>query len=939
MAEYESKNLKNLKRALKNLKRAINKCSLTNSEPIDEYLSKISYILMPKKLAPQNSFSDNIYTNQKKSSTYEIEEFNVFIDCPIEIHLISVLWILSIGQKLDKELEKNIHGYRLVRNTDGNIEENSFNLFEKYHERYMQFRDGALKKAIELHKENLDTTIVNLDVKSFFYNIQFNFEDECSEFVETENDKILNFIMDKIHNKYQEILKDNNIKSNTEKIIPIGLLSSSIVANYVLKDFDTQITQSVQPAFYSRYVDDMLIVLTNTTLESDSPIKKILDSCIFNKMNFKFDNDTNNNDVISFKTMNNNFIFQNSKVKLFHFYKTDSIHLLEKFSKTITKNSSIFKLLPEDKEIFNTLEEASYNINYSSTINKISSINGNSLDILNISKNIVQMTKIIMNTNFSKEQTDEYNIQLSNMFRGHNILDLQRLWEKIFTYLFVSNSTKEFIEFSKRVISVITSIEYKKSKELENYLINNVAEYFVNSIAVAISSYPNEFENNFLKKLENIYTKNSDSEILEHLSLNYILPRSRKLRKANLTRHYMMSSIPLINYCKSKSPISYHNHKLSIKDFNFNIDEFKILFSPRFIHYHEISIFFHLKFLHKKMMPNEEKEYLNNQESFIYDKYNLFNKTPQTEDSYPKKGAYECSGKYCHDISTEPSLDKLNIALVNTKVYEANSISSFEGKPQLSFQRLLEIFEVLNNAKRTYCDIVVFPEISIPYTWLKLIADFSKLNNIAIIFGMEHFSINKDVYNFSVAILPFQVNKHYNAFIHFNLKNHYSPSETREIEGRYYNIPNTLQNTDVDIYRWRNTVFSIFNCYELTNIQARSKLVGENDFTIAIEYNSDTNYFSNIVGSIARDNHAYIVQVNSSQFGDSRITQPTISETMDIVKIKGGKTTSIIVGEVDIEKLRIFQRKSHTLQMIEQSKNKYNSFKLTPPNFKISQYR
>jgi len=932
---------------LRELNKAIESCTIDNIEPINQYLSDIDYILMPKKIVLQNSLPENIYSNQKSSSKYEIEEFNVFINCPIEIHLISVLWILEIGQKLDKELETDIHGYRLVRNIDGNIEENSFNLFEKYHERYMQFRDGALKKAIELHKEKLDTTIVNLDVKSFFYNIIFKFTEECSDFAETKNDHVLNKIMDEVHNKFKEVLKDKDIKSNTEKIIPIGLLSSSIVANYALKDFDREITTNVKPAFYSRYVDDMLIVLTNTELETNDTIKKILNSCIFKKINFSFiadksneinNIDENKNYKIRFKTGKNDFIFQNNKVKLFHFYKTDSVHLLEKFSKTITKNSSIFKLLPEDKDIFNTLEEASYNINYSSSINKISSINGNSLDILNISRNIVQMTKIVMNTNFSQEEINEYNIQLSNIFCGHNILDLQRLWEKIFTYLFVSNSKVEFIDFFKRIINIINNIEYK-SNELINNLQSDLGEFLVNSIAMAISLYPNEFEEKILKKLESINTKNIDTKILEHLALTYILPRSRDIRKSNLTRHYMISSIPLINYCKSKHIVPYHSNTLSIDDFNFNIDDFKISFSPRFIHYHEISIFFHLKYLHNKMKPNEKKEYLNNQENFIYDKYNTFNKTPQVEKEYPSKEESEYTDMYYHDITNSPKKPTLNIALVNTKVNVVDSISSFEGKPKLYFQRLLDIFEVLNNAKKTSCDMVVFPEISIPYNWLKLIADFSKLNDIAIIFGMEHFSINKNVYNFSVAILPFQVNKHSNAFIHFNLKSHYSPSEILEIEGRHFKVPSTHKDGQIDIYRWKGSVFSIFNCYELTNIQARGKLVGENDFTIAIEYNSDTNYFSNIVGSIARDNHAYIVQVNSSQYGDSRITQPTVSATMDIVKIKGGKNTSIIAGEINISKLRAFQDKTHSLQMKEQSKDKYNSYKLTPPNFKISTYR
>ncbi|WP_415406665.1 hypothetical protein ACLHDG_12935 [Sulfurovum sp. CS9] len=54
---------------------------------------------------------------------------------------------------------------------------------------------------------------------------------------------------------------------------------------------------------------------------------------------------------------------------------------------------------------------------------------------------------------------------------------------------------------------------------------------------------------------------------------------------------------------------------------------------------------------------------------------------------------------------------------------------------------------------------------------------------------------------------------------------------------------------------------------------------------------------------------------------------------MDIVKIKGGKDTSLIIGEIDIRKIRDFQSKTFSLQSED------NNFKLTPPNFKISNYR
>jgi hypothetical protein len=944
LAEFEAD--KGFKLKIKKLEETFINYNENNLASINHYLDEINYILIPKKLLNLHDTSlNNIFVNKKTLDKYDIEEYNIFIDCPIELHLISVLWIMEIGHLLDEKLEEEIHGFRLVRNSDKNVEEDSFKMFEKYHEKYMLFRDGALQKAIELHKQELDTTIINLDVKAFFYNIKFDFVLICKDYSTNDDSIKLNKIMNLIHKNYQNKLITDEIKSKqeAETIIPIGLLSSSIVSNYVLKDFDNDIIKKVKPAFYSRYVDDMLIVLTNIHLEKEDIVKKIFKSCIFKDISFNFEKDNDsNNELISFNVKNNKFIFQNDKVKIFHFFKTDSIHLLDKFSKTITKNSSLFKLLPEDKDIFNTLEEASYNINYSSTINKISSINGNSLDILNISRNIVQMTKIVMNTNFSSEEIEQYNEQLNNIFVGRNILELQRIWEKVFTYLFVSNSQKIFIKFSKRIINLILNIKYSANDKIETKLINNIAEYFVNSISMAISLYPNDFENNFLKKLEYINTKSKDSQIFENISLQYIIPRAEYLRKSNLIRHYMISTIPLVNYCKTRKSISFYSNKISIDDFNFNIDDDILEFSPRFIHYHEISIFYHLKYLHSKMKNREQKEYLENQEAFIFDKYNLFNKSPQNKEKYPKKDINDKLNQdnYYHNISNKEKSNKLNIALVNAKVYIDNSINSFLGKSNLSFHRLLDIFEVLNTAKKTNCDMIVFPEIYIPFNWLKLIAEFSKLNDIAIIFGMEHFTINRYVFNFSVAILPFQVNKYTNSFIHFNLKSHYSPSEIQIIEGNNYIVPDKDKDTIlIDIYKWKDTVFSIFNCYELTNIKSRSRLVGENDFTVTIEYNSDTNYFSNIIGSISRDNHAYIIQVNNSQYGDSRITQPTISEIMDIIKIKGGKDTSLITGEINIKKLREFQNKTHNLQSIEQAKNKYNSYKLTPPSFKVSGFR
>lgn len=58
-------------------------------------------------------------------------------------------------------------------------------------------------------------------------------------------------------------------------------------------------------------------------------------------------------------------------------------------------------------------------------------------------------------------------------------------------------------------------------------------------------------------------------------------------------------------------------------------------------------------------------------------------------------------------------------------------------------------------------------------------------------------------------------------------------------------------------------------------------------------------YFSNIVESASRDLHCFIVQANTSKYGDSRITGPYNSLFKDIIKVKGGENNVLLIGTVD----------------------------------------
>ena len=102
--------------------------------------------------------------------------------------------------------------------------------------------------------------------------------------------------------------------------------------------------------------------------------------------------------------------------------------------------------------------------------------------------------------------------------------------------------------------------------------------------------------------------------------------------------------------------------------------------------------------------------------------------------------------------------------------------------------------------------------------------------------------------------------------------------------------------------------FALLICSELTNIRYRADLRGKVDALFVPEWNPDTETFNALVESAALDMHAYIIQCNDRQYGDSRIRAPfKDSWKRDVLRVKGGVTDYCVIGEIDVQSLRQFQ--------------------------------
>ncbi|HFA47707.1 MAG TPA: hypothetical protein ENJ95_01670 [Bacteroidetes bacterium] len=970
--------------------------SFVKTKKADKFLSKclssIDYKVLPKSYKPQtNGINDSNGTTFFTNITFEekitVEKVVFFIDAPIEIHLISVLWIMREGYKLEDDLNKISppFGYKLERKGNKRGIVDGLKLFKPYFREYQSWRDGAIKKAKDLASGGTDVAIIGLDVKEYFESIQLDFGklEKKLKSIHGSDDFLLTHLLYKVHLKYwnkrsnKKTFKRRRAMLRMKKGLPIGLLSSGILGNWCLSILDKNIKENLDPIYYGRYVDDVLIVLGNPRYD------KSVDSNNFNDQFFEKYFIKKN--VLEYKEKDKqylikgtHFYIQKKKVSLMFFSAKEPITILEKFVNELRKNSSEFRFLPEEQSFESEFENAAHSIVYSGSKLKLRSIKDFMNDKFGVSKFLAK--KIYASLQADRVKDKKVRKQLITYFRGQRLIELYHLWEKVVTYFLITEDTIGLEQILRNLSSAFEKIEVEPDlQEYEGKLKSSMKIYAGVAISMALA-----LDLNLNKRVEILINKVAIDENSFRLKIKK-LPEA--LRKSNMLRHSFVFH-PLLNFTRLsvetdtsliKRNLNLSNAKLSNNGNSpFEFTDLALEYSPRFVHYHEAVIFELTKELNncKDGLDIEKSElkidilneYLNNSfDQFYrlnYAKRTKFKKSDKKyskirNEYFPENGTnnskinnQELPNDVVENLNintlsfmTERKKQALKVGLINIRVYETNMKQSYLKNPIISKARRNEINDLLNQVSKTdysgKVDMVVFPETCIPYKWLGWICEHARKHELLSVFGLEHWVVNNIAYNFVVTLVPIKVSsdgaleeskRTFNAIIPIiRLKNHYSPGETKILKGYFYNIP--IPKPKYDLITWKGLSFSVFNCFELANISHRSAFRSKVDFLVACEYNRDTNYFSNVVDAVTRDVHCYFIQSNNSEFGDNRISKPSKTAEKDIIKIKGGKNTTILVETINIKKLRDFQIMDHNLQLDDKS------FKPTPPGFDVKEVK
>jgi hypothetical protein len=286
------------------------------------------------------------------------------------------------------------------------------------------------------------------------------------------------------------------------------------------------------------------------------------------------------------------------------------------------------------------------------------------------------------------------------------------------------------------------------------------------------------------------------------------------------------------------------------------------------------------------------------------------------------------------DGNSNACFESIRISIGSIRVNIDDVLASVEGRPNRSQVRKRQLNHLLNEVYKSGSDLLVMPEVSVPFLWLGELGKWVREHDIGIIVGLEHEVSSNVAYNRIATILPLVRNSgHRDCYSWLRVKRHYSPDEEHQILNRHLACPPQNPPQPYDLFRWRGAKFAVYNCYELADIADRALFKSKVDFIICSELNRDVHYFSNIVESAVRDLHCYVIQANDSHYGDSRIVSPSKREEMDVVRFKGGENCTFLKATLKLQSLRKHQAVRHGIQ------RQNPDFKLTPPRWDVEAVR
>lgn len=868
---------------------------LSSNENFEEELDQIDLFILPKKVKSDKPEDDNILINSFDYDKNVVERLMLYANIPMELHIVAVLWVMLFGKELDKRLNQYCWGNRLIIDEDTNEIKDGRHLFKPYIKQYQQWWSKAIVEANHLLDNGENVCILNLDIQNYYHSIRIPLQvDSMVGEGRTLNDfeKTVWQLFVKIHESYNAVFKKYGFRNDDIKegfALPVGLLSSPILANYYLREFDQKVSEELMPAYYGRYVDDILIVLKSS--KRPESLKVFLNGL---NLGFKQVEKEKESETKWQFDENPKLQLQQEKIFLYYFDHKFSTELLSKFEKEQKEHSSEYRFLSDEEderfsdELFD-FESCFDQMEKSKARFKPQSENKYKLACY-LSKFVKR--RIQKGKNYGKEKEK----QLNKFFQGSHLIKYYFFWEKLFSLYVVSEDHNSFLKLEKQIkkqiekLNVDGSIEWEKvdGKAIERKVKEQMSLYLIIAMKMAVTLGTEKFAKTIEEKCKDVNKTDS------YRGCHYV----RKSHFSKVLQDFYEDELYKLNDAERYLP--------------YNIRLWELMYALTYNYLHNDGTKDYG--LDLGCLFEEACRCYNSYNGFDVEKDCTIRIQPSSDEKHKNQKLWEVIVTSYSDEANE--LGKIRIVPVNIRKHDAAIKDSRRGKRKvgsMETETLLSLLDSIGLIKGR--DIFVMPELSLPTATLSQFVDYSANQEIAFVAGLEYLNVKGVVYNVELTCLPIEINHVKDCVLIPRIKNHYSPDETAIIVKESFVIPKCSEPNTTPSYlvcQWRGLFFTTFNCFELTNSPDRSSFVGDVDLLIAITHNKDLSYFDNIAETTCRDLHCYVVVDNVGQYGDTQVVCPKKRDEKFLAKIKGSTTEdnpfTLTIADMDIKGLREFQK-------------------------------
>lgn len=886
---------------------------------------------------------DDEWISRIGNGEHPIAEFRLMARCSIDFHVFSALWMLQVGHLFDKPLGDNVYGSRLRRNGRDEINRMALGSFKPYLKPFRDWRDGAIKAMRNALADEKDVIALTADVTSFYHELNPDFMLDES-FHRKAGIEQLTEPQARLNKLFIGALQAWAQKAlPLQKGLPVGLPASAVVANAALIELDQFINKQVVPLYYGRYVDDILLVMHNTS--------KITTSSGFWEWVINRDGGRSllkqENGSILFTPdylADSRIAFENAKNKLFVLSGKAGTALVNAISEQINQRASEWRALPDLPDSPGTI---------ATDLLKATNNQGEQADNLR-KTDALTLHRAGFALNLRDYEAFERDLP-PGAWQAHRHAFL----EAVLDHLLTPTTFFEQAQYLPRIVRMATACEdfkhlgkiLKRLQDLgetirdqcshqikgsdqpsekvttellrwETSLATTLLESMLISLpprlsATAQNEWQSEVEShwerltvlswldsdmktmlpNNLRDLQNLHAR-LFSHDLAHIPLRFSglpkeilsqrgIPARKKLSKANWQAEDIQdfgdAIETLAGWFKPKLP-SGIPPGLYFATRPFSLSELYLIVPQPFSAASQPDLRKVICAL-RGFEPSEHK----------MPQWDKHQRILQIPDGEPKAGQ--------------------TIAVSSWETHDPSFVAAAMNQPDPDSRRRYQRLNRLINeliSRPDQARYLILPELAIPPRWFIRIA--AKLNGrrISLISGVEYLHTRrKCVHNQIWVSLTHDGLGFPSLMLYRQDKQTPAIHEEREL----FRLAGVTLRPAVQ-WKWQSPPiiqhgefrFALLNCSELTNIRYRTELRGKIDALFVPEWNSDTETFNALVESAALDIHAYIIQCNNRQYGDSRIRGPYKDRwKRDLLRVKGGNHDYCITGEIDVKALRQFQ--------------------------------